>query len=172
MAKIPEDTRRQIEAVGEIDKRLMEIFTTTLRIGTNEGEYGSPGYQAYALLAIDVAMSICNMFLAIKNPQSGRTYRMACDLTYGLNTNEFWQKNASILLPAIHVSLNTFRDGAALELEKLEAEAYSSSDELIVASKAAPLEIFPLIAYCIGGAPLMMLTSVPLKQALSPYFLR
>lgn len=128
-------------------------------------------YMAYGMMAMEVAMALVNMFLALKNPSQHRSYKAFCDLTYQLNTNDFWNKNASILLPAVHVALNAYRDGGVLMLEREVRNEYSSDDALIAASRVAPLELFPLIAYCIGGPPLMLQASIPLKTELATYFL-
>lgn len=155
------------QAVAEVDARLTEIFQKHFQVN----DKASPGHNAYALQAIEVAISLANLFLSIKNPQEHRHYRAICDTTYHLNTNDFWVKNASVLLPIVHVCLNTYRDGVDLVVERTQRNEYSSNDALISASKAAPLEIFPVIAYLIGGPKLMVEASLPLKLDLAPYFI-
>lgn len=161
-----------IQRIVEIDNRLTDIFKTHYRCTGDEQETSPDkvGYMAWALLAVDVSVRLANVFLAIKNPKEHRTYRAICDLSYQLNTNEFWQKNASVILPAVHVALNSYRDGVDFELRRREIGEYSTYDNLIAASRCAPLEIFPLIAYLVGGPALMQSESVPLKLALAPYF--
>lgn len=160
-----------IQKIAEIDDRLNAIFRQHYKCEEDKDTGpDTTGYMAWALLAVDVSVRIANVFLAIKNPKEHRTYRAVCDLTYQLNTNEFWAKNASVILPAMHVALNTYRDGVDFELRRRELGEYSTYDSLIAASRSAPLEIFPLIAYLVGGPMLMQSESAPLKLALAPYF--
>lgn len=158
---------------NDVDERLKEIFVTQFQLqAPAEGEPElEPGHMAYGLLAVDVAIRLANVFLAIKNPTENRTYRAICDLTYELSTNAFWQRNAAVLNPIIHVCTNTYRDGVELLAEREARNEYSSYDALISASRAAPLEIFPVIAYLLGGPKLMVSASLPLKRDLAPYFI-
>lgn len=168
-ALIQETVRRN----ASVDDVLREIFIKHYRANPESptAQSQEPGYIAYALMAVDVSVRLANMFLAIKNPESRRTYRMACDLTYELATNEFWKRNATAITPTLHVCLNTYRDGATLLMERQERDEYSSMDALISASRAAPLELFPVIAYLVGGPELMASASLPLKRDLAPYFI-
>lgn len=162
-----ESVTNNAAVVMEIDNRLQAIFIEHFGVD----EKAPAGHNAYALMAVEVAVSLANLFLSLKRPDEHRHYRALCDTTYHLNTNDFWQRNAAVLLPVMHVCLNTYRDGAELVLERTVRGEYSSNDALISASKAAPLEIFPVIAYLIGGPKLMLTASLPLKRALAPYFL-
>jgi hypothetical protein len=162
-----DESKRAAEAVTKIDDVLTEIFLRNFGVSKTATE----GHNAYALAAVEVALSLANIFLSIKNPQEHRNYRAICDTTYHLNTNLFWEKNASVLLPIMHVCLNTYRDGVELKVERTTRNEYSSNDALISASMAAPLELFPVIAYLIGGPALMLKSSLQLKKDLAPYFL-
>lgn len=154
---------------AELTNRLNEIFCEAYGVAKTEDGKDAVGYQAWALLGVDVAIRMAKMFLAIKN--NAGVYDVVCDLTYQLSTNEFWQKNANVIMPAIHVALNAHRDGVLLLAERANRNEYSSSDALISAARAAPLEIFPLIGYLIGGPTLQLESSLKLKHELSPYFL-
>lgn len=159
-------------ANNNIDARLEEIFIKHFGLESVEGEEPKEaGYMAYGMMAVDVAMRIANVFLAIKNPTEHRTYRAICDLTYELGVNEFWRKNANVINPIMHVCTNTYRDGVELLLRRAQRDEYSSYDALISASRAAPLEIFPVIAYLLGGPKLMVSSSLALKLELAPYFI-
>lgn len=159
--------RKAAQAVADTDARLTEIFIKHFNIDKEK----PAGHNAYALAAVEVAVSLANIFLSLKNPQEHRHYRALCDTTYHLNTNVFWEKNASVLLPIMHVCLNTYRDATELKLEREQNKDYTSNDILIAGSMAAPLEIFPVIAYLIGGPSLMVSASLGLKKNLVPYFL-
>jgi hypothetical protein len=148
-----------------IDGRIEDILIQQFRINDREQD---PGYKAYACMAVEVGMAFTNIFLALKDPTAGRSYRGFCDLTYQLAQNDFWQKNASVILPVVHMALNAYRDGVSLSLERSE---YGVHDNLIAAARCAPLELYPLLAYLVGGPGLMVSTSIPLKNELAPYFL-
>lgn len=153
----------------QIDQRFQNIFIEHFGLTENKENPPTVGHMAYGMLAVDVAVRLANLFLAIKKDKG--VYRVACDLSFQLATNEFWQKNAAVLMPIMHVCLNTHRDGALMLADRTKHNEYSTNDVLISASRAAPLEIFPVIAYLLGGPALMVAASLPLKRDLSPYFL-
>lgn len=172
-SNIEEVMRQAAQKSTELDTRLQQIFLSAF--GLLEAENVKPeerlevGYKAYGLAAVDVAVRLAKLFIAVK--QDKGVHSVACDLTYQLNTNDFWAKNASVLLPVMHIALNSHTDGVLLLAERERRQEYSSSDALISASRAAPLELFPLIAYCLGGPMLMTATSLRLKHELAPYIL-
>lgn len=165
MNNIEQAILKSAKETVDLDTRLREIFETHFKLGPEQPS----DYMAYGMLAVDIAIRLANVFISIKKDKG--VYRVACDLTYQMNTNMFWQKNASVLLPVMHVCLNTFSDGMQLIAERLTAAEYASGDILISASRAAPLEIFPIIAYLLGGPELMASASLPMKRDLAPYFL-
>ncbi len=170
-AGILEQAQKVAAKNSAIDARIQDILMEHLGLIPKEGQKIDIGLMAYGTMAVEVGVALANIFLGIKNPDQHRTYRGFCDLTYQLNTNDFWQKNAAVLLPVIHVALNAYRDGVALTIDKETRGEYSSSDALISSARAAPLELFPLLAYCVGGPMLMLSASLPLKTDLAPYFL-
>lgn len=177
MTEVPNDIDRVMQEAArhstELHVRLENIFLNAFNLVEKEGakpeERLEVGYKAYGLAAVDVAVRLAKLFIAVK--QDKGVHSVACDLTYNLNTNDFWAKNASVLLPVMHIALNAHTDGVLLLAEREKRNEYSSSDALISAARAAPLELFPLVAYCLGGPPLMTSTSLRLKQELAPYFL-
>lgn len=173
MSDIEETIRKAASTNMSVDDRLKEIFVKHFGLEVREGAENNPtaGYVAYGYMAVDVSVRLANVFLAIKNPLEHRNYRAICDLAFELNNNDFWIKNAGFITPMLHVCLNTFRDGVALLAERNQRGEYSSSDALISASRAAPLELFPMIAYLLGGPKLMATVSLELKRDLAPYFL-
>lgn len=172
---VSEQARRVAAKNSEIDNAVQDILMRNLGLTWKEGDdpKAKPdvALMAWGTMGVRVGIALANIFFAINRPNEHRTYRAICDLTFGLNTNDFWQKNAAVLLPVIHTALNSFRDGVALTVERQERGEYSSNDALISAAKAAPLELFPLLAYLIGGQELMLTASIPLKTELAPYFL-
>lgn len=153
-----------------VDSKIQEILIEQFGINDMEDKDAqSAGYKAYALQAVAVGIAIANMVMALRDPASHRTYTAFCDLTYGLNTNNFWEKNATVILPLVHMWLNTYRDGATFQAERTNHDEYLTHDALIAASRAAPLEIFPVLAYLVGGPVLMVKASAALKVQLAPF---
>lgn len=169
MDNLEQKMQQAAAARGTRDQTLQAIFIEAYNLKETTDKKPEVGHMAYGMLAVDVSMRLANMFLAIKADKG--VHEVACDLSYELAVNEFWAKNASILVPIMHVALNTHRDGVMLLVEKTIRDEYSKYDMLISASQAAPLEIFPVIAYCLGGPGLMVSASLKLKLALAPYFL-
>lgn len=164
--KIREATSNRVSLHNSLESILLEEFGL---LKNPEDEGFDAGYHAWGLLGVDVALRLAHIFIGLKNNTG--MYEAVCDLVYQLSTNDFWQKNASILLPIMHTALNAHRDGALLLADRAARNEYSSSDALISAARAAPLEIFPVIAYIVGGPQLMVSRSLSLKQRLAPYFL-
>lgn len=150
------------------DDALREIFERHFDL---EGQKDNIGYQAYARMAVEVCISIANVILSMKHPESRRGLRAIQDLTYGLNSNDFWMKNASVLLPVLTVIINAQKDFATFQLERKTMQEYGSYDKLISGSETVCLEIFSVILYLVGGPSLMSLASAPLKIDLAPHFL-
>lgn len=165
---VQQELAKVVQGNAALDAKIQDILTQHFGLLDKDADIA---LKAYGTMALEVAMAIANMFLALKNPEQHRTYRAFCDLTYQLNTNDFWVKNASILLPALHVALNAYRDGGMLMADRAIRGEYSTNDALISAAQVAPLELFPLIAYCIGGPNLMVKASIPLKTDLATYFM-
>lgn len=157
--------------VAAADTAWEEIFMRYFELTDRGKDPQDAGLMAYGLAAVDVAKRMMNLFVAIKNPASNRTYSAICDLTYELNTNIFWQKNANVLMPLMHAGLNTHRDSIALQVDRARREEYAQGDTLLAACRAMPLEIFPVIAYLLGGSKLMLASSLGLKTELAPYLL-
>lgn len=170
MNNIDETIRNASKTHAKVDEELYGIFRRHYTGGddSNIDAARMSGIE----LACHMSVALCNIFLAIRRPEERRTYRAVCDLTFGLNTNGFWVANAGVIMPVVHAALNTYRDGVELTLDTYNKGEYGVNDALATASRLAPLEIFPLIAYLIGGPPLMLATSIPLKQDLAPYFAR
>lgn len=152
----------------EIDDRLRTIFMEQYGLMREEND---PGYKAWGLMGVEVAMCLANVFLLLKDAKTpGRAFKAVCDLSYVMNTNEFWVKNAGIILPVVHMALNAHRDHMLLAVDRQERDQYALHDGLMYAAMYAPLEVFTVIAYCLGGPALQANISTTLKLALQPYF--
>lgn len=169
-AMIEEAIRQTTSKRTSLHDSLENIFLEEFDLLRDKDDAGfDAGYKAWGLLGVDVALRLAKMFIGLKNNTG--MYEAICDLVYQLSNNDFWQKNASILIPVMHTALNAHRDGAMLMADRAARDEYSSSDALISAARAAPLEIFSVIAYIVGGPHLMAAKSLTLKQRLAPYFL-
>lgn len=167
------------QAVGkqiETDTMLREIFKRHFGVDqpmnpSSEARSDNPGYRAYALEAVEVGVSLANIVLSIKKPDSGRGFRAISDITYALNANEFWVKNAPVLVPILSIVLNSHRDYADMANRRVEMSDYAIYDKMISASDGASLEIFSMLLYLVGGPELMTMQSLPMKMDLSPFLL-
>lgn len=165
-AEIQEDLHKQME----VDSKLREIFGKHFELNSKNTE-NNPGYRAYAGYAVEVAVALSNIILSMKKPNSGRGFRAISDLTYTLNGNEFWVKNAPVLVPVLTIILNSHKDYVDMMLQRTQMEQYAVYDKLIGSAQIVCLEIFSMILYLVGGPMLMSVASLPLKKDLAPYFL-
>lgn len=137
----------------------------------NEGKENA-GYLAYATYAIEVGVKLANLILAVKKPETHRSFRALSDLTFELSSNEFWNRNSQVLMPLVMVIMSSHRDTVALQMEKLESGEYGMYDKLITGGAVVPLEIFSVLLYLVGGAELMVTSSLPLKIDLANILLK
>lgn len=127
-------------------------------------------YKAVATAAIEVGLSISNLFLSIKYSSSNRGFSVINDLVLNLNSNPFWNANSKVLVPAITMGLNAHKDYANMSLARSEARDYAIYDRLMCGAQSVPLEVFSLLLFLTGGPDLMAKQGLNLKMALSPYF--
>jgi len=174
------DTQSQIrQAVSkhmETDSMFRDIFKKHFGISApmdpaSNAKQDNPGYRAYALEAVEAGVALANIVLSIKKPDSGRGFRAVSDLTYTLNGNEFWVKNAPVLVPILSIVLNSHRDYADMAARRIELSDYAVYDKMISASDGAALEIFAMLLYLVGGPELMTMQSLAMKMDLAPFML-
>lgn len=150
-----------------IDDALRAIFVKYFEIK----EDSNPGYRAYAEYAAEVGVALANIIISVRKPEAGRGLRAISDLTYALNANEFWLKNAPVLVPVLTIVLNAHRDYIDMQMRRSELSEYAAYDKMMSAANGAPLEMFAMLLYLVGGPTLMGVSSLALKQELAPYFL-
>lgn len=167
---INETVRQTVGKQMEIDGTLRAIFNKHFETETEENK-NNPGYRAYAGYAVEVGVALMNLVISVKKPDSGRGFRAISDLVYTLNANEFWVKNAPVLVPVLTIVLNSHRDYVDMAVRKKELEDYAIYDKMISAADGASLEIFSMLLYLVGGPVLMSEKSLPLKMDLAPYLL-
>lgn len=160
--------KERLEKQQQIDRRLESIFRKHFELDSDTHK-DNPGYQAWAGYAVDVSVKVANIILSMKWPDSGRGFRALTDLTYQLNANDFWTKNAPVLVPVLTTVMNAHRDGMELMMERQVNKEYALYDKLISGSQTSCLEIFSMILFLVGGPTLMALSSLPLKLDLAPY---
>lgn len=150
-----------------LNHTMQEIFTRHFKL--REEDKADVGYMAYGLMAVDVAVILVNMFQSVK--QDRGALNIVRDLTFTLNANKFWQNSAPVLVPLLQASTNAASDALFAQADRATNEAYQQDDALLMGARAMPLEMFPMIAFLLGGAQLMQECSLALKRELAPYFL-
>lgn len=153
-----------------LDDSLRGIFIKHFELNAEKNKE-NPGYKAYAYAAVEVGVGLANIVLSLNKPDAARGFRAVSDLVYGLNANEFWVKNAPVLVPALTVILNSHRDYIDMMVRRSEMEDYALFDKLASGAKCASLEVFSMLLYLVGGPMLMNAASLPLKIDLAPYFI-
>lgn len=172
MSTLPEAAMATIADNARKDEVLRKIFMEHFALPSNEDIEKNPekvGYRAWGMMAIEVSVSMANLVIAMRHPQSGRSLRAIQDLAYGLNANDFWGKNAPILVPIMTVMINAHQNAVSLKADAVQNREYTIYDKLTSATELVPLEIFSMILYLVGGPSLMATQSLPLKLALAPY---
>lgn len=154
----------------KVDDDLRRVFIKHFEIDSEKNKE-NPGYKAYALSAVEVGIALANIVISLNKPESHRSFRAVSDLVYGLNANDFWVKNAPILVPALTVILNSHRDYVDMMARRTEMAEYAMYDKLASGAKCASLEVFSMLLYLVGGPMLMNVASLSLKIDLAPYFL-
>lgn len=128
-------------------------------------------HMAIALLAMEVAVSLANAFASLRRPTEARSFRVQFDLIVGLNGNAFWGQHASSILPLWHTILVDHLDSISLQSERGDTHI-SPWDKLIMGAEASVMAPFSQLLFLVGGSPLQMVSSVPLKKALLPLLMK
>lgn len=168
MSSLQETVSNTLKAQANVDDQLRAIFMKHFEVESETAD-NDAGRKSWALYAVDTAMAIANVLLAIKKPESGRGFRAISDLIYTLNANEFWNRNSPVLVPVLTVILSSHTDYLSLIVERSKMQEYAVYDKLISSAKIVPLEIFSMILYLVGGPMMMAASSLPLKLDLAPY---
>lgn len=155
---------------AKVDEDLRNIFSKHFELNS-EKHNDNPGYKAYALNAVEVGVALANLIISVNKPDSCRGFRAISDLVYGLNANDFWVKNAPVLVPSLTVILNSHRDYLDMQMRRNELQEYAVYDKLMTGAQCMVLEVFSILLYLVGGPLLMNVASLPLKLDLAPYFL-
>jgi len=152
-----------ITGIVEEDQAIGKILLEVYGHGTNAA------YDSTVEVAVDCALRLYNVLMNVRKPGAGRTHRATMDLAVGLNGNPFWTKYGSALLPILHIALQAQADYAILSVEKDESPNITVYDGIRTESKLIGIELFTMIAFCLGGHELLAIKSLELKKKLSPY---
>lgn len=164
------DVLAVVSKITDEDNALKAIFEKYFEVYTEENK-DNPGYQAWANLAIAVALNMANVILSAKRTTPGRNFRALCDVSFRLTQNDFWLKNTGFLMPILILSLNAIKDSAILKEDSKTLQQAANYDILLRGTEVVPLEIFTAILYLVGGEEPMNRLSAAMKQELVPYFL-
>lgn len=162
-AKISEVAKRRIET----DSYLGEVFNKYIKA---DGET-SAKVLGWLEEAKACALSVANLFLAARNPESGRSLGAISDLAFVLHGNNFWNTHSAFLMPLVIAGINAQRDYGVMKAEQMLSQDNKTFDILLSGCKVSHLEVFPLIVYLALGPEAMVKSSVAFKQDLAPYFM-
>lgn len=151
------------------DAQLEKIFVKYLELDTEDNK-SNAGYQAWGYSAVGAALILANLIISAKRNTPGRNYRALCDVSFKLNSNDFWVKSSPFLMPLVVVSLNAVKDDIVLREDAKTLQQMATYDSVIRGSQMIALEIFVGILYLVAGEEAMARLSTPMKLDLAPYF--
>lgn len=166
-----EEALDSFNAQQSVDDKIHKILFDFLEIEENKKKENA-GYVSWAMQALPVGITLANMLLALKRPGEGRSHRAIADITYVLNTNEFWVRNSGFLMPLVIMSVNAQKDHALLASEGKDNPQYNIYDRTLRGTEFIGLELFTAILYLVGGPALMAKSSMGLRLELAPFFIR
>lgn len=120
----------------------------------------NPRLVADAIGAVEVVVSICNMFRALITSSSGR--QSLWDLTFLLNSNPFWVQNRTFFMPLLIAAQNANMDYVQGNTEPLW-------DKLYYHNKQVWLELLPMVVYQLHGPAKMQLVSLEMKKSFEAF---
>lgn len=123
-----------------------------------------PRKQAEAALAVELVCSLVNMFGVMAGIKNYSGESAIADLTFTLNTNPFWVKNAAYLMPILGVAVNAFQDNT-----QLKTNPSPLWEKLHYHNASVWLEILPAVMFCLKGASAMREKSLEMKQAFDKF---
>lgn len=135
---------------------------------SSEDEKKSLDYQrrlADSLAALDVFMSLMNVSGTMVGSGNFSTIAAISDLTFALNTNTFWIKNASYLVPILNMAINAFLDFNVMAIGPNEP----LWKELRYHNRNCWLEILPALVLCLKGHYTMRKCSLEMKKTFEPF---
>lgn len=130
-------------------------------------EVGSSDYirkLADATAAVELVCSLVNVFGVMAGSKVYSGEAAIADLTFSLNTNIFWVKNAANLMPILSATVNAFLDN-----QKLKMVQQPIWNDLQYHHRTMWLEVLPAILLCLKGYSAMREQSLEMKQAFEKF---
>lgn len=164
---------QELEGIAELRvKTVMEVRALAQHYllpekPTNEKELGAPEFMrkmADAAAAVEVICSIVNVFGVMTGLRHFSGDSAITDLTFVLNTNQFWLKNSSYMMPLVNSSVNAFSDNYALT-EKPQP----LWGALVYHNRNVWLELLPAVVFCLSGHSAMRKVSLEMKQSFEKF---
>jgi hypothetical protein len=155
----------RMQTVGDIRALAQHYFTPTKPIDPKDPAAAEfPRKQAEAALAVELVCSLVNMFGVMAGLKNYSGELAIADLTFTLNTNPFWVKNAAYLMPILGTAVNAFQDNT-----QLKANPSPLWEKLQYHNASVWLEILPAVLFCLKGAAAMREKSLEMKQAFDKF---
>lgn len=145
-------------------RELAKIYFAPQLNDNEKNSLGVPEAQkkiSESVLAIEVVCSLANIFGVSQGFKNYSPEIALLDLTFTLNTNPFWVRNASYLMPLVNASINASLDGSM----QLATPGDSLWDKLRYHHKNMWLELLPAVLYCLSGYKIMREKSLEMKKA-------
>ena len=125
--------------------------------GTNESKDAKK--MGDALAAVEVIVSLISIFNTVFNTTKTNPLNAIADLTFTLNTNPFWIKNAGYLMPLFTAALN-----GAMDYRDTENNKEPMWDKLRYHDRNMWLELLPAIMMLVHGYIGMRAVSNEMKK--------
>ena len=120
--------------------------------------------QADAAAAVELVCSLINVFGVMAGAKNYSGEAAIADLTFSLNTNIFWVKNATYLMPVLSAAINAYQDNQQLKVQNQALWA-----PLEYHNRNVWLEVLPAIVFCLNGYAAMRKVSLEMKQAFEKF---
>lgn len=114
--------------------------------------------------AVELVCSLVNVFGALIGHKVYSAEGAIADLTFALNTNQFWIKNAANLMPIVSAAVNAVMDNPKLKLQNQPIWAHMEQH-----NKMVWLEILPAVLLCLKGYGGMREQSLEIKQSFEKF---
>jgi len=133
----------------------------------DQKDTGSPDYLrrlADAAGAVELVCSLVNVFGVMSGLKNYSGESAIADLTFSLNTNQFWVKNAANLMPIVSATINALMDN-----QKLRLQTQPLWNALDSHHRHSWLEILPAVLLALKGYGAMRQQSLEMKQAFEKF---
>lgn len=154
-----EDIKGTVEALASDASRIRDAARHFFIPKEDSKEAKDMERMAAASYAIEVVVSLVNIFSALRSPGQANTFLAISDLTITLNTNPFWVRNAGHLTPLLIAAVN-----AAEDARELSVSAEPAWQSLETQSRNMWLEILPTLLFLCHGTAMMRLRSTEIKK--------